>query len=219
MAIRYSAAVTANMQEELIDILLDARVTEATAQWLATNNIRTTAAFADLAESKADIAKVMGTAMGLDIGDALIMQPVKTAWRMAEASTAAETDARRRGDPVDKDSAVGTLQRARIDTEVCGHYHFVWPAVYRVDNTFIGKLHRMLRKHNDFVAGLEEDVRNILEPRRNKDTIVKVTTSGARTEQTDLEDTIRGVMKFQTRHLQLMIAHSHAAAPTSRTAP
>ena len=81
----YTAEVTDTLQKALYEILDEARVTQEVAKWLADQGITKLEAFADLADSKAEIVQIVGRGAGLDIDNAIKRQPLKTAWRQAEA--------------------------------------------------------------------------------------------------------------------------------------
>eukprot|EP00969_Alexandrium_andersonii_P321726 14215369-Alexandrium_andersonii.AAC.1 len=56
----YSPDVAKMLSKELRDCLLDAGVSEGLAKWLATQGIAKIEAFADLADSRAEIAETVG---------------------------------------------------------------------------------------------------------------------------------------------------------------
>lgn len=82
------------LSPELREVLADAGVTSAVSKWLLDHGITEVSAFADLAESKAEIAYVVGMPAGLNPADALQTQPLKSAWRDAEAIRKAQLEAR-----------------------------------------------------------------------------------------------------------------------------
>ena len=85
MAAAYNAAVHGALQRKLSEVLLDSKVPEAQAKWLIGKGITTVAAFKDLADDRSQVADKIATPAGLDPADAVACQPLKTAWRTAEA--------------------------------------------------------------------------------------------------------------------------------------
>jgi hypothetical protein len=104
MAAKYSNEVMISLEGGLVEILLDAQVAEEQAKWLATAHIRTVAAFADLVDDKSQVAAKIGTASGIDIqaNDAAVkLQPIKTAWRVADSQFKATLEAKAKGEEID----------------------------------------------------------------------------------------------------------------------
>ena len=77
MPTTYSAEVTKALSTELHDVLADNDVTECVAKFLADKHIVKLGAFADLADSKSNIVKVVGQPAGLDPGGSIACQPLK----------------------------------------------------------------------------------------------------------------------------------------------
>ena len=210
----YSADVTQHLTEDLHDCLLDAGVTEDVAKFLVRNKILKLAAFADLADSKAGIIEVVGRPAGLDPNDMIACQPLKTAWRDAEAKTKATLEAQARGEDIHKDATLGTEQRERLDDQVKGHFHFTWPAAWLSTNSLLGRLKRFYDKRTDFVPKLDTDVRSILETESDTHFKLFVTKGGSfQAQPAKGYSPVHGLWKLRERHFQLMVAYNHAAFP------
>lgn len=85
------------MSFELHDVPAHCDVGKRIAKFLVDKNIVKMGAFADLADSKAGIVEVVGRPAGLDPSYGMACQPLKSAWRKAEADTKAKLDARAKG--------------------------------------------------------------------------------------------------------------------------
>ena len=164
----FSPEVTRALSEDLHDCLLDAGVTEAAAKFLVDKKILKLAAFADLADNKAGIVEVVGRPAGLDPGNMIECQPLKSAWRDAEAKTKASLEAHAKGEDVNKDVTLGSEQRERLDDQLKAHFKVMWPAAWLSTNGLLGKIKRFYDKRTDFVPRIETDVRNILESEPDK---------------------------------------------------
>ncbi|CAK0803833.1 unnamed protein product [Prorocentrum cordatum] len=214
MPVSYSAEVAKALSTELRDVLADDDVPENVAKFLVDKNIVKLGAFADLADSKSNIAQVVGQPAGLDPNDSIARQPLKSARRQAEAETKAELEAAAKGDSAEKDISLGTEQRERLDAQVKEYYHFVWPAQWLPANGLMGKLERMHEKHADFAPRLEVDVKSIFE--KEVDPLFKMFFSkqgGVQAQAESAYAPVQGLTKFRERHFQLMIAYNQAAAP------
>ena len=94
------------MLPEFKDILQDNFVQEEVIAWLTTNRIYTVAAFADLADDRQQIVEAVCVPAGLDRASAIACQPIRTAWRIAEATTKAALEARAKGEEVEGNFAL-----------------------------------------------------------------------------------------------------------------
>ncbi|CAK0893953.1 unnamed protein product [Prorocentrum cordatum] len=122
MPVSYSAEVATALSTELRVVLADNDVPENVAKFLVDKNIVKLGAFADLADSKSNVAQ-------------------------AGAETKAKLEAAAKGDSAEKDISLGAEQRERLDAQVKEYYHFVWPAQWLPANGLMGKLKRMCEKH------------------------------------------------------------------------
>ena len=211
---RYSDGTIKALSKELCDVLIDNDVGEDVAKFLISKGIVKLNAFADLADSKSGIVEVIGRAAGLEIDDPIKCQPLKSAWRRAEAETKASLDAKAKGQDPEKDVTMGSEQRLRLDAEVKAYYKFDWPAAWLSGNQLLGKLRRMLEKRTDFVPRLEADVKTVFE--KEVDPLFKIFFSkrGVLQAQADSGYTpVQGLTRFRERHFQLMIAYNQAASP------
>ena len=84
-------------------------VPEAQAKWLIGKGITTVAAFSDLADDRSQVADKIARPAGLDPADAVACQPLKTAWRTAEAIVKADLDARARGEDAETEKVIALL--------------------------------------------------------------------------------------------------------------
>ena len=215
----FSPEVTQALSEDLHDCLLDAGVTEAAAKFLVGKKILKLAAFADLADNKAGIVEVVGRPAGLDPGNMIECQPLKSAWRDAEAKTKASLEAHAKGEDVNKDVTLGSEQRERLDDQLKAHFKVMWPAAWLSTNGLLGKIKRFYDKRTDFVPRIETDVRNILESEPDKFFNVFLSKGGSlQAQATQGSSAIHGLWKMRERHFQLMLAYSHAAFPEFQNA-
>ena len=125
---KYSNDITKQLSEKLNTCLLDAKVPETVVKCLVDKGITKRAAVADLAETKTGIVDIVGRAAGLDPNDHVQCQPLKTAWRNAEAQTKAELEAEAKGEDLHKEAVMGSEQRQRWDDQAKCHFNFCWPA-------------------------------------------------------------------------------------------
>ena len=214
MPVKYKAEITSALSEELRDCLSDNEVVEGIAKFLVENGITKLGAFADLADTKTGIVQVVGRPAGLDPDDSIACQPLKSAWRRAEAETKAALDAKAKGEDPDKQTALGSEQRLRLDEQAKDYYRFVWPAQWLSGNLLLGRLKKMLDKRTDFVPRMELDVKNIHE--KEVDPLFKVLISnrgGLHAQAENGYSPVQGLTKFRERHFQLMIAYNQAACP------
>ena len=210
----YAVGITSVLQRELCELLQDNQVQVMVAQWLADKNILTVAAFADMAESKHEIIAHVGRPAGIDHDDPVACQPLKTAWRQAEAQTKADIEAKAKGDDTEADTKLGPTQRKRLDDEVKAQFNFTWPASMLPDDLLLGRLVRFYRKKTRYCPRLQE-VRSLLE----KGTTGRILLSfeqhkgmvGQAQEESDVS--VGGAYNFVKRHQMAMIAYSQAAAP------
>ena len=212
----YDTHTKATLSRELYDVLSESLVQPVVARWLADRNIVKLTAFADLADSKQEIIAVVGRTAGLDPNDPLACQPLKTAWRQADALVRANLEARAKGEEDPTDMALTADQRHKLDSSVISHYRFTWPATLLPDDTIMGRLSRFYAKRTRYVPRLHE-VKSILE-RADKGGKVLLRIShtaqqvtGIQTQGDDFE--ISGIWQFQHRHHMLMIAYAQAIAP------
>ena len=89
---------------------------------------------------KRGIVKVVAPGSGLKPEDPIACQPLKTAWRLAEASHKAALEAKARGEEVSSNDALGWEQRQRVDKSVLEYYHFTWPPTFQGSDGLLGKL-------------------------------------------------------------------------------
>jgi hypothetical protein len=193
----FSPEVTQALSEDLHDCLLDAGVTEAAAKFLVDKKILKLAAFADLADNKAGIVEVVGRPAGLDPGNMIECQPLKSAWRDAEAKTKASLEAHAKGEDVNKDVTLGSEQRERLDDQLKAHFRVMWPAAWLSTNGLLGKIKRFYDKRTDFVPRIETDVRNILESEPDKFFNVFLSKGGSlQAQATQGSSAIHGLWKI-----------------------
>ena len=76
-SLRYAPDVEAALKPDLLEILLEAKVTEASAKQLAAKGIITVEAYCDLADSRTQVAQNIATPLGIDEKDAANDQPLK----------------------------------------------------------------------------------------------------------------------------------------------
>eukprot|EP00969_Alexandrium_andersonii_P235868 10413597-Alexandrium_andersonii.AAC.1 len=96
--------------KELWDCLMGAGVSEGLAKWSATKGAIKIEAFADLAESRIEIAEAVGEPAGLGHAAAFACQPLETAGRNVEASVKAALSAKAKGEEMDMNYA-GTPEK------------------------------------------------------------------------------------------------------------
>ena len=150
------------LSKDLIDLLADNEVQEQVARWLADKNITKVISFADLADSKAEIVDYVARPAGVDLDDPVQCQPLRTAWKLAEAMAKLATDARAKGEDVDADYTMGSETRQRLDANIQAHYNFKWPASLQGDDSIMGKMSRFFSKKLRWTPTLNE-VKSILE--------------------------------------------------------
>ena len=106
------------ISRELQDICADSGATEQVGSRLENKGVRRVEAVADLAESRQEIIEVVGRPAGLDTGDAFACQPLKSAWRAADAAVKAGLGAAARGEESTETYALTPEKRLRVDGAV-----------------------------------------------------------------------------------------------------
>ena len=66
---------------EILDIFYEANVDEKQATYFEDNEMHCVGTFCDLADTKAEVAEKIGRSSGIDVTDAMTVQPIRTAWR------------------------------------------------------------------------------------------------------------------------------------------
>ena len=136
----YTAEVTDTLQKALYEILDEARVTQEVAKWLADQGITKLEAFADLADSKAEIVQIVGRGAGLDIDNAIKCQPLKTAWRQAEAQVKGQTASQASGQQPEPSFTMTPEARHNLGNAVVKHFNFRWPTSIIPSSGLISKI-------------------------------------------------------------------------------
>ena len=217
----FSIDVVKKLDRELIDIFEEAGVPENLAKWCADNNITKPMAFADLAETKKDIVTIMARATGLDQDDPLKCQPVKTAWRVADARAKANLDAAATGREAETIKVMGPTERAKVDQAVEKQFAFRWPPTLLPCSSLLAKLEAVYRKRLQETPRIQE-VKSILDKGANTTQVtfswkpgpcnVMGTTVG------DDGPEVTTIWAFRTKHQILMIAYVHADFPDFKVA-
>ena len=99
---------------------------------------------------------------GLDPNDALQCQPLKSAWRTADAAVKAGLGATARGEEAAETYALSPEKRLRVGGAVERAFGFRWPANLCPDDALLGKLERFYHKKYRFTPRIQE-TRNVLE--------------------------------------------------------
>ena len=212
----YSAEVASALQKELRECLEDANVQEEIAKWLVDNRIIKLEAFADLAESKAEIVSIVARAAGVDTGDAVKCQPLKTAWRRADAQVKEQTSARAAGREPDTEYGMSPEQRHKLDVAVEKRFHFRWPTSIIPSSALIAKIEATYRKKLQETPRIQE-ARSLLDKGAPS---TKVTFSFKESGQGVMGTTVAGdggavvtVWAFRCKHLTIMIAYVEGDTP------
>ena len=144
MAFSYHADIHKALQRKFVEVLLDTRVPEAQVKWLIDKNITTIAAFNDLADDRTQVAEQIAKPAGLDPKDAVACQPLKTAWRQAEAIVRADLEARARGEEQEVDAAMSETARKRVDTSWKEHHKLSFPPTWVPANCTLGLVKKLI---------------------------------------------------------------------------
>ena len=158
-AVKYSAETVKALSDDLFLILYDNQVPADIVEWMVSKGITKVAAFA--AQLVPVIIRAAGDKIQLSEEDAVATQPIKSAWRAAEAVTKVQNEAPARGEYPDRDATLGAEARKRLDESVTEHFKFMWPPAWQPQNSLVGKLQRFFRRKTDFVPLLECDVKAI----------------------------------------------------------
>ena len=219
----YASGILKVLSSDLVDILADSRVPETVAKFLADKGITKVSAFADLADSKAEICTVLEEASTtITFPDNIAMQPVKSAWREADAKTKADMDARAKGEDPAKELPIGHDERRKMDEQVEAHHSFAWPAELLAGDILLGKLRRLNLKRSRHVPKLSE-VKSILDHTELGGKILLYFEQGKtdgmpRGKIMDPEVVIQGLWSFKYKHQTLCVGYNHAAAPNFKDA-
>mgnify|MGYP003323589747 CR=1 FL=1 len=215
----YGAAIVGTLSRDLCELLQDNDVQKEVAQWLSDRNIKQIAAFADLADNKQEIIDNVGRPAGLDPGDAVSCQPLRTAWRQAEARAKADIEAKAKGEDTDVDVKISPMARKRLDDEVKNHFKFTWPAALSPDDLLLGRLIRFYRKKTRYCPRLAE-VRSLLEKGTSGRIVIAFEANGKQEwanmrghrEEEEMVQ-VHGVFQLMKRHMMAMVAYAQAASP------
>ena len=213
----FSADAISNLQRELVEIFDETRVPEDIVKYCNDNGIHKVMAFADLAESKTEIVQVLSRIAGLDQGDPLKCQPIKSAWRTADAQTKASLEVSASGKEAEPVRTMGPTERARVDDQVEKKFNFRWPAALLPCNALLTKIEAVYRKHLRETPRIQE-ARSILDkgaaiPHSQVTFTWKPGSSNVMGATTEDDEACPGVWAFRTKHLILMIAYVQADAP------
>ena len=212
----YAESVTKILSRELVDILTEAHVQPEIAEYLATNNVISVSAFADLADDRAGIVAVLARPAGLDPRDPLAVQPVRTAWRAADAEAKLQLEAKIKGETPEQEAILSQDQRNKIDRSAESYYHFVWPPALLANDQLMGRLVRFYLKKTRYVPKLSQT--RALNDKTVESTTMTIkidkhrrSTPQAQTEDEDIQ--IQGLWMMIRLHMILMIAYNQAASP------
>ena len=212
----YTDEACNKLSTELRECLEEHNVTENVAKWLAEQNITKIEAFADLAESKKEIIDAVGRPAGIEVGDPIKCQPLKTAWRYAEARAKATLDAEMSGKEPEVAFCMTAEQRQKLDATVEAKFKFRWPANLTPASGIIAKLENVYRKKLQETPKVTE-ARSILDKGTQA---MKVTLSFHEGQQsvmgrttTDNEPDVNNMWAFRCKHMTLMIAYVQAGGP------
>jgi hypothetical protein len=215
--VSYDADARKALSKELHDLPADHSVQNEIAKFLADHKIVTVAAFADLADDRNQIVTIVAQPTGLDHQNAISMQPLRSAWRTADANRKADLEAKSKGHEPDQDIRLTAEQRVRLDDDVHKHFNFMWPISLQPDDAILGRLRRFYGKRYRYTPRLPE-VRSLLEkPDQGNNILLKITSQAGRIaglSTAEAEDVaVQGLWQFKHRHLLCMLAYAHAAAP------
>ena len=211
----YSAEVQKALQQRLQETLLDAKVPQAQANWLREQGITTVAAFNDLADDRSQVADKIARPAGLDPANAVACQPLKTAWRAAEAIVKADLDARARGEEPEGDKALNETARKRIDRNWTEHYKIFFPPTWLPSNATLGTIKRHLETRAATTYEIHR-VKCLVEREEQLDTILLKLRPPKRTvghEELTEEQWVMSIWVFLYKHRTLMLAYAMAMAP------
>ena len=152
---------------------------------------------------------------GLDPADAVACQPLKTAWRTAEAIVKADLDARARGEEAETEKVMTEAARKRIDEVWDGHYHISFPPTWVPANSTLGAVKRQLETRAAATMEVHK-VKCLVEREAKADTIVfklKRAAGTLRQEKLTEEQQMASIWEFLYKHRTLMLAYAMAAAP------
>ena len=217
----YSDTVTKTLTRGLVDILAEAHVQDVVAEYLASRNIVSVTAFADLADDRSGIVQVLARPAGLDPRDPLEVQPIRTAWRAAEAEAKVQLESKIKGETPEQESTLSQDQRNKIDRSAETYYHFIWPPALLANDQLMARLVRFYQKKTRYVPKLAQT-------RALNDKVVEATAvtikidkhkrSTPQAEEVEEDVQIQGLWMMIRLHMILMIAYNQAASPDFDTA-
>ena len=129
----------------------------------------------------------------------------------------ASDEARAKGEDLDRETALSTDDRKRLDKSTAAHYHFQWPQTLLLDDATMGRLVKMFTKKTRYVTRLGE-IRSLMEkgPDHGGKVLLELSTKSGNVRGqpgAPEEAAIGGLIQFSRRHLMLMIGYAHAAGP------
>lgn len=212
----YSAEITQKLDRDLVDVFDETGFPEELAKYCADNGVTKVMAFADLAESKAEIVKIMARVAALDAEDPIKCQPIKSAWRIADARAKAALDAAATGKEVETIRIMGPTERAKVDAAAEKRFSFRWPPTLMPCSALLAKIEAVYRKFLKETPRIQE-ARSILDKGALTSQVTFSWKPGANNVMgtTAEEDgpEVTSIWAFRTKHQILMIAYVHADAP------
>ena len=163
----------------------------------------------------AHVADKIARPAGLDPADAVACQPLKTAWRTAEAIVKADLDARARGEEAETEKVMTEAARKRIDESWDGHYHISFPPTWVPANSTLWAVKRQLETRAAATMEVHK-VKCLVEREANADIIVLKLEPAAgtlRQEKLTEEQQVASIWELLYNHRTLMLAYAMAAAP------
>ena len=125
--VTYSAEIEQLLSRDFLEVLHEAGVKEPQAKYFADSGILTLSAFVDLADERSEVASKIARPAGIDPENNVLVQPLKSAWRAADAMVKAALEARAKGEEPTATKTLPAGARKRLDAHFKDHFKLISP--------------------------------------------------------------------------------------------
>ena len=141
--------------------------------------------------------------------DAVVCQPLKTAWREADAMVKANLEARAKGQEVEPNAMMSPEERQRLDDSIDARFNFRWPPNHTPNDALLQRSERFLRKRTRFVARVAEALSILDKADSGNNVLLKISTdaravTGICAQAEEIQ--VQGLWQFKRRHMIVLLA-------------
>ena len=212
-SLKYDIALENQVHPAFLEVLYEAKVPETQVNYLVSNQIRNLASFVDLADTRGEVADKIARPAGVDHTSAFAVQPLKTAWRIADSIVKAQLEAKARGEDVKTTRTLPEGTRLRIDTNFKKHFKIIFPPTWQPSDETIAAVKDLLDKRKTRALELRK-VKCLVEMPEAKGVLLQLDPATApKVQEHGSGDPVTGLWVFQYKHRTLILAYTMAMAP------